>query len=296
MSFVGVQFDKMRVTPAYDGMTLESIIGTPAVKVWGGVPTIGTGLTVTIPPSAFFIRGRHIRLNDFETVHVPANFTGSIVITVDLTKTNDSSGNPVYDNYSVTNNQVYFRAIATNNIRTEDVNAGGKVYDLEIASVTTSATAITSLVNSKTRIMNTPQLAQFRARTIASQRTYEKIALNNVTVGNKYSNCNVTLRRCGNICFAKINFRPVTTLAWEQLLDINKFNGYRPDGGDYGGILNEMSYNTDSGGAYIAGTNLRIMHVGRTDVKQTTYSGVVTYVTADDYPNDADIVQGFKMI
>ena len=39
MTILGVQFDKMRVTPAYDGLSLESIFGTDVTKVWGGVET-----------------------------------------------------------------------------------------------------------------------------------------------------------------------------------------------------------------------------------------------------------------
>ena len=296
MAILGVQFDKMRVTPAMDGFKDESLAGSGEFISWHvGIP-FASGMNVQIPAGGYVIRGRHIRVIDPVLVPIPANFTGYVVLTVDLTKSNDSSGNPVYDNYSVTNNQVYFRAIVPGDRRAEDINNGGKVFDSIMCAVTSNATSITLVDYQNTTIYRTPNASDVRSLATKNDRVYEKIALNSTTVGNKYSNCNVTLRRHGRICFAKMNFKPVTTLAWEQLLDINNFPGYRPDGGDYGGILNEMSYNTEPGGAYIAGTTLRVMHVGRTDVGATTYSGVVTYVTNDDFPSDDNIVAGYTWI
>lgn len=296
MAILGVQFDKMRVTPAMDGFKDEALAGSGEFASWRvGVP-FASGMNVQIPAGGYVIRGRHIRVTDPVLVPIPANWSGYVVLTIDLTKSNDSSGNPVYDNYSVTNNQVYFRTILTTDLRAEDINAGGQVWDDVMCYVTSNATSITTVNYQDTNIYKAPNPGDIHRISVQNDRVYEKIALNNTNVGGKYQNCNVTLRRNGRICFAKMNFKPFTTLAWEQLLDIGNFPGYRPDGGDYSGILNEMSYNTEPGGAYIAGTTLRIMHVGRTDVQLTNYSGVVTYVTNDDFPADSDIVSGYKVI
>lgn len=295
MTILGVQFDKMRVTPAYDAVSYESIFGTDAGKIWGGVERF-SGLNVTIPISGYIIHGRHIRIISDEVVTVPTNSSGSIVITVDLTKSNDSNGNPVYDNYSVTNNQVYARAIATSNIRHEDTNFGGKVYDLEICQYVSNATKITSLTHANARIMNTPTPWQYRAMNINNDRTYAKQAMFDVTVVNKYRQFNMMLKRQGRRVTAQVNMKTVTTLAWEQLAELSNYPGYRPDGGDYSGMLNEMSYNTEPGGLYIANTSLRMMHIGRTDVKECNYSGAITYFTNDDFPNDADTTMGWRKL
>ena len=218
---------------------------------------------------------------------VPTNSSGSIVITIDLTKSNDSSGNPVYDNYSVTNNQVYSRAIATANIRKEDLNFGGKVYDLEICQYVSDATKITSITHKDARIMNIPTPSQYRAMNINNDRTYAKQALWDVTVSNKYRQFSLLLKRQGRRVTAQVNIKTVTTLAWEQLAELSNYP-------DYGGILNEMSYNTEPGGLYIATTSLRMMHIGRTDVTECNYSGAITYFTNDDFPPDSDTTMGWR--
>ena len=221
-----------------DGNKDEAItgLGVGAFISWRtGYPAV-SGMNVQIPAGGYVIRGRYIRVTEPVVVPIPANFAGVVVLTVDLTKSNDSSGNPVYDNYSVTNNQVYFRAILPGDVRTEDINNGGQVFDSIMCNVTSNATSVTKVDYQSTIIYGTPSPADARRLTVKNDRVYEKIALNNAVVGNKYSNCNITLRRIGRICFAKINFKPVTTLAWEQLLDIGNFPGYRPDGGDYAGI------------------------------------------------------------
>lgn len=295
-NLIGVNFDKMRVTPALDSSIYMGLAGSPVIRLWG-CDLHWSNLTLSIDPGAMIVQGRYIRIQGQQiSTTFPANFTGWFVLTIDLTKSNDSTGNPVYDNYSVENNQIYFRYILDGDRRYEDTSLDGKVFDMSIAYCVTDATKFTTVEMSAGVFFNSPNPADIRVRAAANDRVYEKIALNNVTVGNKYNNCNITLRRHGRICFAKINFKAVTTLAWEQLLDIGNFPGYRPDGWDYGGILNEMSYNTVAGGAYIGGTALRVMHVGRPDVAQTTYSGAITYMTNDDYPNDADIISGFKRI
>lgn len=296
MAIIGAQFDKMRVTPSLDARANQLMTGADTIG-WG-FSVSATGLTAIVNGGECVVKGRYFRVDGQESVNVPANWTGNICITIDLTKSNDSSGNPVYDNYSVKNNQIYVRCVTDKNLRSDDLNISGGVYDLVVAKVVSNATTLTTIDCSNVPISLTPNPNYIRSMTIRNDRVYEKIALDNATVENKYSDCHITLRRHGRICFAKIYFKSVTTLAWEQLLDINKFPGYRPDGGDYSGILNEVSYNSVPGGAYIAGatSTLTVMHVGRPDVGFTTYSGVVTYMTNDDYPNDADIISGPKQI
>lgn len=295
MTILGTPFDKMRVTPGLDARVSEILLGTSINGLWGlNVST--TGLNAVVNPGECMVKGRYIKVVDPETVTVPANWTGNICITIDLTKSNDSSGNPVYDNYSVTNNQIYARCVTDANLRSDDINISGGVFDLVVAKVVSNATAITSTDTTNVPIPLTPNAPYIRDMTVKNDRVYAKQALWDVTVSNKYRQFGLLLKRQGRRVTAQVNMKTVTTLAWEQLAELSNYPGYRPDGGDYGGILNEMSYNTEPGGLYIATTSLRMMHVGRTDVQECNYSGAITYFTNDDYPPDSDIVSGPKRV
>lgn len=295
MAINGVQFDKMRVTPVLDATSNAAIAGT-IVLPHGGLALSNSGLTITVGSGAVMVQGRYIQLTSPVTTSVPANYTGWLVLTVDLTKSNNSTGNPVYDNYSVTNNQVYLRYIADSDRRYEDLNSGGKVYDLSLVYFKTSATSVTVFNSDIGLLSGLPTASDVRNKTIANDRVYAKQALLDITRSNKYRQFGLLLKRQGRRVTALVNMKTVTTLAWEQLADLSNYPGYKPDGGDYSGMLNEMSYNTEAGGLYIASTSLRMMHVGRTDVKECNYSGAITYFTNDDYPSDADITNGFKRI
>lgn len=296
MAILGVQFDKMRVTPAMDGFKDEALAGSGEFISWHVGYPVADGMNVRIPAGGYVIRGRHVRVVDPVMVPIPANFVGFVVLTIDLTKSNDSSGNPVYDNYSVTNNQIYFRAILPGNVRNEDINAGGQVWDSVMCAVTSNATSITEVNYQDTTVYKTPNPGDIRRVTVKNDRVYAKQAMFDVTVVNKYRQFGLLLKRQGSRVTAQVNMKTVTTLAWEQLAELSNYPGYKPDGGDYSGILNEMSYNTEPGGLYIAGTSLRMMHVGRTDVKECNYSGAITYFTNDDFPSDSDIVTGWRQL
>lgn len=293
MTYVGTPFDKMRVTPSLDARVAEMLSGTDVLGLWG-LTVSATGLTAIVHGGECMIKGRYVRVTEQEPVNVPANWTGNICITIDLTKNNDSSGNPVYDNYSVTNNQIYTRCVTDANLRSDDININGGVYDLVVAKVVSNATTLTTVDYNNVPTVLKPNAAYIRSLAVKNDRVYAKQAMFDVTVGNKYRQFALLLKRQGRMVTAQVNMKTVTTLAWEQLAELANYPGYKPDGGDYGGILNEMSYNTEPGGLYIATTSLRMMHVGRTDVKECNYSGAITYFTNDDFPPDADIVSGYK--
>ena len=292
MAIIGVQFDKMRVTPILDAATNVALAGTTVLPHWG-LALSHDGLTITVGVGAVFVHGRYIRITSPITISVPANYTGWFVLTVDLTKNNDSSGNPVYDNYSVTNNQVYLRYIADNDRRYEDLNWSGNIYDLSFLYFVTDGTSITTFNTDVGLLTSLPNVANVRQMSIINDRVYTKQALWDVTSSNKYRQFSLLLKRQGRRVTAQVNMKTVTTLAWEQLAELSNYPGYKPDGGDYSGMLNEMSYNTEPGGLYIGTTSLRMMHVGRTDVKECNYSGAITYFTNDDFPPDSDITSGY---
>lgn len=292
-NLIGATFDKMRVTPTLDSNIYLGLAGSDIIRLWG-CDLHWNGLTLSIDQGAMLIKGRYIRIQGQSIpTTFPANFTGWFVLTIDLTKSNDSTGNPVYDNYSVSNNQVYFRYILDKDRRNEDITWAGKVYDLPIASCATDGTKFTKVEMKDGWLFNSPSPVDIRQMITKDDRVYAKQAMLDVTSSNKYHQFSLLLKRQGRRVTAQVNMKTVTTLAWEQLAELSNYPGYKPDGGDYSGMLNEMSYNTEPGGLYIGTTSLCMMHVGRTDVKECNYSGAITYFTNDDFPSDSDITSGY---
>lgn len=139
------QSDRNFVTPANDASLYSGIVndsngtlnrGTQfAVTVNGLVATIGTGQAV--------IQGRLVEITASETLTLPANSSGTIAIAVDLTKTNDVSGKAGDPDYAVDVNQVYLVAV-TGTLTQDDLNNGGFLYELPIASFTSTTTSATT--------------------------------------------------------------------------------------------------------------------------------------------------------
>ena len=295
MTYVGTPFDKMRVTPSLDARVSEKLSGTDVIPIWG-LTVSSTGLNAVVNSGECVIMGRYVRITEQEPVNVPANWTGNICITIDLTKNNESSGNPVYDNYSVTNNQIYTRCVTDENLRKDDININGGVFDLVIATVVTDATAIKTIDSKNTPLALTPGIRDIRVLAEKNDRIYSKQAAFDVTAANKYRQLSIVLERQGSLVIAKIDLKTVTTLAWENLLSLSGFPGYRPDNNNYSGAIIDHSYNSEVGGIYVDNSVISLLHVGRTDVKECNYRGSVAYYTNDDFPSDEDIISGFKRI
>ncbi|GMA68782.1 hypothetical protein GCM10025879_20280 [Leuconostoc litchii] len=95
------------------------------------------------------IQGRLVEILSAESITLPSNTSGKIVVTVDLTKQNDVSGNAGDSSYSVTVNQAYISVITSGTITQDDLNNGGYIYQLPIASfVSTATTATTTNIQS----------------------------------------------------------------------------------------------------------------------------------------------------
>lgn len=147
MSITMYQSDRNTVSPANDASLYSGIVndsngtlnrGTQfAVTVNGLVATIGTGQAV--------IQGRLVEITASETLTLPANSSGTIAIAVDLTKTNDVSGTAGTPTYQVGVNQVYLVAV-TGTLTQDDLNNGGFLYELPIASFTSTTTSATTTV------------------------------------------------------------------------------------------------------------------------------------------------------
>lgn len=147
MSITMYQSDRNTVSPANDASLYSGIVndsngtlnrGTQfAVTVNGLVATIGTGQAV--------IQGRLVEITASETLTLPANSSGTIAIAVDLTKTNDVSGKAGDPDYAVDVKQVYLVAV-TGTLTQDDLNNGGFLYELPIASFTSTTTSATTKV------------------------------------------------------------------------------------------------------------------------------------------------------
>lgn len=147
MAITMYQSDRNTVSPANDASLYTAITNGQSVilprgnnfniTVNGLVATIGTGQAI--------IQGRLIEITQPETLTLPANSSGYITIVVDLTKTNDVSGDIGTPSYSVKVNQVYLAAV-TGTLTQDDLNNGGFVNEMAIAKFTTTTTTATATV------------------------------------------------------------------------------------------------------------------------------------------------------
>ena len=141
------QSDRNTVSPANDASLYSGLVNDTngtlnrgsqfAVTVNGLVATVGTGQAV--------IQGRLVEITQSETLTLPANSSGTIAIAVDLTKTNDVSGTAGTPTYQVGVNQVYLVAV-TGKLTQDDLNNGGFLYELPIASFASTTTSAKATV------------------------------------------------------------------------------------------------------------------------------------------------------
>lgn len=147
MAITMFQSDRNTVSPANDASLYSGLVSDTngtlrrgsqfAVTVNGLVATVGTGQAV--------IQGRLVEITQSETLTLPANSSGKIAIAVDLTKTNNVSGTAGTGNYAVDVKQVYLIAV-TGALTQDDLNNGGFLYELPIASFTSTTTSATTTV------------------------------------------------------------------------------------------------------------------------------------------------------
>lgn len=147
MAITMYQSDRNVVSPTNDASLYSGLVddsngtlnrGTQfAVTVNGLVATIGTGQAV--------IQGRLVEITQSEALTLPANSSGYIAIAVDLTKTNDVSGKAGDASYLVKVNQAYLVTV-TGTLTQDDLNNGGFLYELPIASFTSTTTSATTTV------------------------------------------------------------------------------------------------------------------------------------------------------
>ncbi|MBS1007798.1 hypothetical protein JK160_02900 [Leuconostoc suionicum] len=142
MGLTMYQSDRNMVSPQKDASLYHALAGSES-----GVLTRGdqfkfsvNGLTLTIGTGQAIVQGRLVEVSSPQTITLPSNSSGSICIVVDLSKTNDVSGQSGQTNYAVNVNQVAISAVA-GGLTQDDLNNGGSLYEFSLGSYTSTATS-----------------------------------------------------------------------------------------------------------------------------------------------------------
>lgn len=143
MSIGGYTFDLAQVPAAKDGSLYDWLnFGRDLV-----IPnrlnncTVSTsGLSITVATGQILYQGRFIEISAPETVNVSASSSGNLVVTIDLTQTNTSSGTPGTD-YVWTNAQVSVQSVST--VSTSDLNNGGLISSFLLGTWTSTTSSVT---------------------------------------------------------------------------------------------------------------------------------------------------------
>lgn len=145
MAITMYQADRNYVTPANDGSLYSAMLNDTSGIInnrGNNFALTADGLVVSIDTGQAVIGGRSVEITAVESVSVPANSSGSICLVVDLTKTNTVTGDAGDPTYAVAVNQVYTSAV-TGALTQDDLNNGGFIYELPLATFVSTATAVT---------------------------------------------------------------------------------------------------------------------------------------------------------
>lgn len=181
MSITMYQSDRNFVTPANDASLYAAISGDTSgvLKRGNGLKITVNGLTATVDTGQAVVLGRLIEVTEPVSFTLPGSSSGNIVIVIDLSKANTVVGQAGTPNYQIKVNQVYMAGV-TGNLVQEDINNGGYIYQLPLATFTTTATTASvkqsnpmlndtgwlnlNLADSHSRLVGNPSYAQYRVR------------------------------------------------------------------------------------------------------------------------------------
>jgi hypothetical protein len=145
---VGYQFDRAKVTALSDSSLLSFLSRNQSFVV----PNRGNEMNVTtsalsclIDTGQALIQGRLVEVLSPETVAIPANTSGYLVLHIDLSQVNTSIGVPGSSDYKVINNQV--KAKFVNQLIYDDLNNGGVDYSFNLGAVSSTNSTVTFTQN-----------------------------------------------------------------------------------------------------------------------------------------------------
>lgn len=252
MAITMYQSDRNFVTPANDASLYSALTGDTSGVINRGnqLKITVNGLTATIATGQAIILGRLIEVTTPQTVTLPANSNGNICIVIDLSKANNVIGQAGQNNYDVTVNQVYISGV-TGRLIQDDINNGGFIYELPLATFSTTSTSGT--VKQKNPILNdsgwlnldtratgarlwgNPNYAQYRVRDNVVFLRWRGVDVTNANNGNQIGRVPWSLSPDVEIASASIDIGassiyPViayvneTTTLWVQVVDNHRGN------------------------------------------------------------------------
>ena len=142
----GYQFDKCLVDARADASLYSNLNlnWSYILPDRGNMMSISTsGLNVIVNTGQANIQGRLVEITAPITVAIPQSSTGYLVIEIDLTKINTSTGTG--DSYQVINNQLSIKFV--NVLVQGDLHNGGTLYHFNLGSITSSTTTVTFTKN-----------------------------------------------------------------------------------------------------------------------------------------------------
>lgn len=144
MTVVGYQLDRAPVYPASDRSLYHALFNEQIKVLNRGnkLAVASSGLSVSVNTGQAIIMGTLLEVTSAETLSVAGNTSGYICATVDLTQQNTVSGTAGQSDYGVTFLQVRIEVIQ-GNLTQDDLNNGGFIYNLPLASYTSDGTTAT---------------------------------------------------------------------------------------------------------------------------------------------------------
>lgn len=146
----GYTFDKMRVTPEVDSLMYHHLNLKRDHWIQGyknNLYQTTSGLNVITDTGAAIVHGRLVEVLEPITLSIPANTIGFIVIEIDLTKSNTSTGTPGGSDYTPVNNQVTLKYVDA--MVQQDITNGGKIYQYPLCGYRSDGSSVT-LYNAET--------------------------------------------------------------------------------------------------------------------------------------------------
>lgn len=146
----GFQFDKMQAYPTTDASLFSYLAGDRSFIIpnRGNELNVTTSeLNITVDTGEALIEGRQIKITEPMVLTIGANQNGYLVIEIDLSKANTSTGTPGQADYEPINNQLSLKFV--NNLTQDNINDGGLIYQFNLGTVSSTSNNITFVKNEK---------------------------------------------------------------------------------------------------------------------------------------------------
>lgn len=159
MTVTGYTFDKAIVPANRDSILYDKFNFGRSSVIKGrenSLELTSSGLNVTVATGFAIVQGRLIEVSSPEIVAVPANTTGYIVVTIDLSQNNTTTGTPGNSDYDFNLKQGRVEFVKT--LISEDTNEGHPVFNLQLAAVTSQTSSVS--INKNYNVYNNYVLAE----------------------------------------------------------------------------------------------------------------------------------------